>query len=409
MNNSNVAKALAAYPTPFYVFDEGALRGTIDCLQQGLPANASLCYAMKANPFIVAQAARNVERVEVCSPGEMRICQLLGVPNDQVVVSGVHKDEALMRELVLDDKPICRFTVESVRQYHLLERVAQEAGKRIPVLLRLTSGNQFGLDPSDARELVARALTSEWLEFCGMQYFSGTQKTSPKKLQRELTRLDKFLGELATTHGDAVGGMELEFGPGLPAEYYEQDEAVARAKEDTQYEALCDALSAMSFAGSVILELGRAIAAPCGTYVTSIVDTKCNKGQNYAIVDGGMHQLVYYGHAMSLQQPVCSLYPPRDDDAPELWSIYGSLCTTNDALAKQISLCDVKVGDALVFPKTGAYSMTEGISLFLSRDLPRIVMVDFDGNMWETRGRIETYPFNCPNATITGVERVSLD
>lgn len=398
--SASLAKAVAAFPTPFYVFDEGALYHTIDRLQQGLPGNASLCYAMKANPFIVAQAARRVERVEVCSPGEMRICQFLGVPNSQVVVSGVHKDEGLMRELVLNDEPVCRFTVESQQQYRLLERVASEARKRIPVILRLTSGNQFGLDPQDARELVASALESKWLEFCGIQYFSGTQKTSSKKLQRELARLDKFLGELSTTHGAAVDAMELEFGPGLPAEYYEQDAAVAQVKEDAQHDALCDALSVMSFTGNVILELGRAIAAPCGTYVTSVVDTKCNKGQNYAIVDGGMHQLVYYGHAMSLQQPVCFLYPPREDGATEPWSIYGSLCTTNDALAKQIPLRDVKVGDALVFPKTGAYSMTEGISLFLSRDLPRVVMVDLDGNMQEVRGRIETYPFNCPNATM---------
>ena len=37
----------------------------------------------------------------------------------------------------------------------------------------------------------------------------------------------------------------------------------------------------------VVLELGRSVVASCGTYLTSVVDTKTNVGSNYAIVDGG--------------------------------------------------------------------------------------------------------------------------
>ena len=37
---------------------------------------------------------------------------------------------------------IHRYTVESLAQFELLRRLAQEAGRRLPVLLRLTCGRR---------------------------------------------------------------------------------------------------------------------------------------------------------------------------------------------------------------------------------------------------------------------------
>ena len=46
------------------------------------------------------------------------------------------------------------------------------------------------------------------------------------------------------------------------------------------------------------------------------------------------------------------------------------LCTINDILVKRLPLGGLEIGDVLVFEQAGAYCMTEGIALFLSRDLP---------------------------------------
>ena len=385
--------------TPYYLFDEAVLNDTIAHLKAGIPSHVSLCYAMKANPFIVTQAARSVERVEVCSPGEMRICQSLGIFAHQIVVSGVHKDPALMRELVGGEQAVCRYTVESTLQYDVLEECAQDAGVRIPVLIRLSSGNQFGMDKANVRELVARCKDNPWVDFRGIHYFPGTQRTSAKRTNKELERLDAFMEELAHDYGYATHELELEYGAGLPVEYFEQDALVARAKDDEQLAALGDALARMRFPGKIVVELGRAIAAPCGTYATTVMDTKCIRGQRYAIVDGGMHQLVYYGHAMSMQQPACHVLPEREGATEqERWNIYGSLCTTNDVLAKQMPLPGLQVGDVLVFERAGAYCMTEGLSLFLSRDLPRVFVRDTQGMLRQVRDRIETYTLNTPSA-----------
>lgn len=122
----------------------------------------------------------------------------------------------------------------------------------------------------------------------------------------------------------------------------------------------------------ITLELGRSIAAICGKYYTHIVDKKCNKGENYLLVDGGMNHIVYYGQHMAMKQPYLSVCGKETEPCTESWNICGSLCSMNDIIAKQISLPDIEIGDIICFENTGAYCMTEGISLFLSRDIPSV-------------------------------------
>ena len=70
------------------------------------------------------------------------------------------------------------------------------------------------------------------------------------------------------------------------------------------------------------------------------------------------------------------------DDAEasaESWTICGSLCTTNDILVKSLPVRDMHPGRVLAFERAGAYCMTEGVSLLLSRELPAIVLADETG------------------------------
>ena len=388
------ADALEQFPTPFYLFDCDELHAQIERLRARMPQRVQLCYAMKANPFIVAPASDDVERIEVCSTGEFRTCQETRVPLEKIVLSGVSKDASLLHELIGAGVEISRYTAESVTQYDMLEKIACTHDAVIPVILRLTSGNQFGMDKQDLVAVAARAVANPHIRFCGIQYFSGTQKSSAKRYERELGKLDRVVDELAQTLGMAI--PEIEYGAGLPVEYFGDSRSDARSAEDAMVDSLAELLGAMAFDGPIIVELGRAIAACCGAYATRIVDAKCNKGSNFAIVDGGLHQLVYYGHAMALQQPFCHTEPKRNASSDTPWTICGSLCTTNDILAKQMPFGDVQIGDVIVFENTGAYCMTEGHAAFLNRDLPRVIMADRNGGLHVVRERIETYPLNTP-------------
>ena len=72
----------------------------------------------------------------------------------------------------------------------------------------------------------------------------------------------------------------------------------------------------------------------------------------------------------------------------EEWTICGSLCTANDILVKQYPLSEVKIGDVLLFERTGAYSMSEGMALFLSRELPAVFALKTEGELKNLRPRI---------------------
>ena len=143
--------------------------------------------------------------------------------------------------------------------------------------------------------------------------------------------------------------------------------------------------------------MGRFFASACGTYLTQVVDTKVNCGCGYAIVDGGVHHVNYLGGNMGMRVPRIEHLRA---DAPRAagtqdWTLCGSLCTTADVLVRKIALDGLAPGDFLAFRYIGAYSVTEGPALFLSRDLPRIVLHGPAGGRL-ARDTVHASDLNCP-------------
>lgn len=377
---------------PLYVFDTRELAARAKRLRSALPPGVGLCYAVKANTFVLAALEPLVDRLEACSPGEHRICRALGVPGEKIVLSGVNKDESTVEDAVASGAPSI-VTVESLAQLALVRRVARSRGLRVPVLLRLSSGNQFGLDRADLERAAREAMGDRHLDLRGVQFFSGTQKDSVRRLRREVGRL----GELARGLRDSCGWevAEIEYGPGLPVAYFEGDET----DEDALLDGLAEAVDGLSRTARVTIELGRSLVASCGTYLTRVVDAKEVAGQRYAIVDGGMHQLVYYGQSMAMRRPPVRLLGAAPPEGPEElpWNVCGSLCTTNDILVKRLPLAGLGEGSLLAFSRAGAYCATEGIALFLSRDLPRVALVGADGAPELVREGLRTDPLNTPS------------
>lgn len=384
-------KFLETYNTPMYVFDAGVLKKRVSYLKEMLPDNVSLCYAIKANNFIVKELNDIIDRFEVCSPGELSVCRELDVPIEKIIFSGVYKTPSVIYELMEEDVPMGIYSIESMVQYKLLMEAASKYGRSITVMPRLTSGNQFGMTKDEVKTIIAEVKEMPNITVEGIQFFSGTQKNSLKKLKRELIKLDEFI-QVLKDELDYVPN-ELEFGPGFPVTYFKDEEF----DEDEFLKGFSEIINEMNFKSKITLELGRSIAACCGTYYTRVVDMKSNKGQNYAIVDGGMNHLVYFGQSMAMKHPMCSVLPERDDENTVDWNICGSLCTVNDILVKQLPIKDLQLSDVIKFEKTGAYCMIEGISLFLSRDLPSVFIKNEDGTYKSVRDALPTYPLNKPN------------
>ena len=385
MEKSLEKKLINEVSTPFYVFDINVLRDRIDYLNSMMPENVHLCYAMKANPFVVKEIDEIIEKYEICSYGEWNIAKKMGVSDSKMVISGVYKDEISMEDILNNYKNGEVFTIESLNQIELLNKLTKEKKKVINIILRLTSGNQFGMCEEEIIEILENRAKYEYLNIMGIQYFSGTQKKLSKRIIKELEYVDEFVLNLKNNLGFVV--EELEFGPGFPVVYFETEQDF---DEQTYLMEIADKIKNMKYQGHITMELGRSIVASCGSYYTKVVDKKTNKEGNFAIVDGGMNHLVYYGQMMAMKKPMLDILPKREDKILENWNLVGSLCTINDLIVKQLPVSNLEIGDIFVFKNTGAYSMTEGISLFLSRDLPKVVFVQ-GGEMKIVRENINTY------------------
>lgn len=388
--DQSIDQLIKQNPSAFYLFNIGKLKERIAFIRRSLPREVSLCYAVKANPFIVREIKEDLERFEICSAGEANICTQLGVTGKKMVISGVYKVPKAIERMVADPDFDGIYTAESTRQYKLLCALSEKYSRRINVLLRLTNDSQFGMNESDIESIITERRRYAQIHLLGIQFFSGTQKTSLKKFRREIEYLDAFLLRLKQDYG--FDSKELEYGPGFPVSYFISDEL----DEEDLFRTFSELINHMTYKPKITLELGRSIAACCGQYFTHIVDIKQNKGQNYLLMDGGMHHIIYFGQQMAMKQPFLSVVGKNEINHEKSWTICGSLCSMNDMIAKQIALPDVAVGDAICLENTGAYCMTEGMSLFLSRDLPAVYLLLEDGNIVCARGAYETENLSTP-------------
>ena len=390
MKQEVIEKILNNFETPIYVFDIDKLKQRIKFLRENLTKRLELCYAIKANTFIIKEINDDVDRFEVCSPGEYSICEEANITPEKIVISGVYKTPSVIDYMITSNSKIGRYTVESIEQLNLLDELSKKHNTNLKVLLRLTSGNQFGINEEDIEDIISKKDSYTNLYFEGIQYFSGTQKRTNKRLQKEIDYLDEFLMRLQDKYNYVAD--ELEFGTGFPVHYFQGEEfdEVEFLKE------FSNGIDNMKYKGKIVIELGRSIAASCGYYITKAVDKKTNKGQNYAILDGGIHQLVYYGQTMAMKFPHLEIYPLRNSENAEEWNLMGSLCTINDIIIKQYPVSNLQIGDVFIFKNTGAYCMTEGISLFLSRELPQVALLK-NQKLELVRESFKTYTLNKAN------------
>ena len=388
MNKELIKECILKYGSPSYIFDLDALKERVLNIKKILGKDINICYAMKANPFIIEEMKDYIDRYEVCSPGEYEICQRHSVKKDVIIVSGVNKTYESMERIM----SLCNgdgiFTIESAEHYDILSKVCKEKNIHIRVVIRLTSGNQFGIDKDMFKNILLQLKDNEYLDFAGIHYYSGTQKKL-KKVIKEVAMLEEFAKELQDEYGVATD--ILEYGPGLLFNYFEGEETPSF---EEQLSELKDILKNIKSFKHITLEMGRFIASECGYYCTEVVDRKCNNGSEYAIVDGGIHQINYYGQTLGMKKPFMDVITCNDSYELQKINICGSLCTVNDVILRDVSLPQLDKGDILIFKNCGAYSITEGMALFLSRELPAGIFYNKDTGFVRVRDRIGTHLIN---------------
>lgn len=385
--------------TPYYLFNEGECTSRVIRIKDEVKAwGGKICYAIKANPFLIPSLLSFVDKFEVCSPGELEICRRYNVPGEKILFSGVVKTREDIKNAL--DYPVDTVTLESMTHWSYLKECLSDSVNKgvIKILPRLSSGAQFGMSFELICQIVTEQKTMENIHFEGIHFFTGTQKKN-KAIEKELLSVkDRMLELKELLNGES---LYLEYGPGLAVPYFENDNF------DNPYGAVCDLkdfIISNNFEYRIDIELGRYIAASCGTYHTSVVDLKSAEDRFYCLVDGGINHVNYYGQNMAMRTPIIehitsdknqfsndelAAYPEK-----HTYMICGSLCTFADILVRGIEFDDMHIGDELVFKNIGAYSVTESSYLFLSHELPGIYLKKSDGTIIQIRSNEETYTIN---------------
>jgi diaminopimelate decarboxylase len=89
------------------------------------------------------------------------------------------------------------FTAESLLHLQLIQAAAEKRGTRVPVLLRLTAGSQFGMDEQEVLQIICNRDAYTGIEIVGLHYFSGTQKRKVALIEKELDYLLQFVAQVA--------------------------------------------------------------------------------------------------------------------------------------------------------------------------------------------------------------------
>ena len=346
--------------TPYYCFRTDFFSQNVQALREKLQGKAKICYSLKANPWFINEAQKCCDYIEVCSSGEFEICLKSGVPLEQISVGGITKTENECHKILCCSPH--RVSVESLSQLELLEKAAEHNNSSLSVLLRLTSGNHFGMPLEIIKNIFNEESKYPHIDIRGIHYYPGTQKRKVEEADRLLTTLM----EISTM----PKVKELQFGAGFGVPLYTKQSI----SDFTPYiDRVLSGIPSLSDHCEIVLECGRLLSYSAGGYVTTVLETKKQCGKNFIIVDGGIHHLNYYGQIDGHQIPTI-IRLGKNNGSNDIYTICGSLCTASDILAKNVLLPYVQPGDQLIFCNVGAYSVTESRAMFLSRDLPIVVL-----------------------------------
>lgn len=400
MTDKELAAAAEKYDTPIYIFDLKMLSERMKAVREIVGDKTGLCYSVKANPFLIPAMLELTDKLEVCSPGELEICKNLKVPPESIIYSGVMKTAENIAEAA--QYKVGLFTAESKQHVRLINEQGIHDKCRYGLLLRLNAGSQFGMSKEDLFSVLADAESLEGIKIEGIHYFAGTGRNKLKQQLKELDMLEAFFDGKDEGGSPVDKGVseslsklcKLEYGPGLPYPYFEGDDF-----EDTltPLKELADRLQSFAGKKELTIEMGRFFASECGYYISKVMDIKSANGVNYCIIDGGINHINYYGQIMGMKVPVIkhiAMQGNISDKKSEKYAIAGSLCTTADVPVREVEFKGLSEGDLLVFCNIGAYSVTEGLYMFLSRSMPGIVIYDKDGSTRLVRDALHTSGFN---------------
>jgi diaminopimelate decarboxylase len=351
------------FGTPLFVYDEDHIRAR--CREAVAAFGPGVNYATKA--FLCkAMAVLAYEEgmsLDVSTGGEYHVARAAGVPVDRLVMHGNNKSTDELRRAMTDG--VGRIVVDSFDELRRIEALADGLG-RPTLLLRVTPGVEahthefvrtgqedtkfgFSIASGAATRAVEQTSASPYVDLVGVHAHIGSQVFEARFFELALEVMADFVKQ----HRLA----ELSIGGGLGVAYVEGEEAPTI----TQWgNAIRHACAEYGIEARVTAEPGRAIVAAAAVTLYTVGTIKELPGiRTYVAVDGGMSdnpRPVLYGSGYET-------FLPRavDADRTRVVTVVGKHCESGDLLVRDGTVPgDIRVGDLLATPVTGAYGHSMG-------------------------------------------------
>ncbi len=376
-----IAALAEQYGTPLFVYSRATLERHWHAFDSAFEGHDHLvCYAVKANSSLAVLnlLARLGSGFDIVSGGELQRVLLAGGKPESIVFSGVGKlaheiETALQRDI------LC-FNVESEQELDRINEIAGRLKRTARISFRVNpdvdakthpyistglKDNKFGVPFADAEQVYLKASGLKNVEIIGMDCHIGSQLT---ELSPYIDAFDRLLELINRLRDQGINIHHLDLGGGLGIRYRDEEPPLPAEWAS----ALRDRLK--KFAGTVVIEPGRAIAGNAGILVSRVNYLKHGPDKNFAVVDAAMNDLIRPSLYGAWQEII--RVDQYSDASEKVYDVVGAICESSDFLGKDRAL-SLAQNDLLAIRSSGAYAFGMA-SNYNTRVRAAEVMVDGD-------------------------------
>jgi ornithine decarboxylase len=355
--------------TPYMLTDLDIVLKNSQNFHKYLP-NVDLLYAVKAmySQEIVNVLKNHVQGFDVASIGEINDLISYGIPAARLYYSNPVKSVSSI--ITASKLGIKKFTYQSKSE---LEKIQQHV-PNAEVILRVKVNDshslvplshKFGVTPDDAVGLLVAA-QKMGLKPVGVTFHVGSQLLDVEIWEGAIRTAEKIV-----SIANKEKGLELttiNIGGGFPTKYFESDEDITQTALHIN-----TIIEKSNIPIKYVAEPGRYIVADSSVIVSEVIGVEQRNNTKWVFIDTGLYQS-FLGAARYEVFPYIPIslshYGLEATNMTEV-TLTGPSCDSQDIIATNINLPDdIKTGDRLIFPNTGAYTTVYG-SRFNGFNVPK--------------------------------------
>ena len=368
--------------TPFYYYDVDLLRRTLESLRKESDKYGyEVHYAVKANAnHKILKIINEYGFGSDCVSGNEIIRSLeTGFPHDRIVFAGVGKaDDEIITGL---DNNISCFNCESLQEMEVINDLAAERNKKADIALRInpnidpkthhyiTTGleeNKFGINRWELEKITDAIKKLKNINLIGLHFHIGSQITDLEVFRSLCLHVNEIQDWFAK-HNLEFG--HLNVGGGLGVNYEQPDEFPIN--DFKSFFAIFNDILDLRPGQKLHFELGRAIAAQCGSLISTVLYVKDGVNTDFIILDAGMTDLI----RPALYQAYHKVENLTSKGKKKKYDVVGPICESSDTFGKSLMLPETKRNDVFAIRTTGAYGEVMA-SQYNLRELPKSIYSD---------------------------------